>query len=468
MNSKNLNEYKDVVVAYFRKLIFFDKSLIDKILNVMFVDSPELSEKVIVDSDEMITLNRLINFLSEYDGANVEEDFNMYLMNLDHKYVSYFYIYFLQLFTQYNFDNLMFNAKYRINMRELFYTSEAEAFFNHKKFRLHFRNASLGGMKIDEEIDSSITDYIASNLDKNYDNDLEKAIAIYYLLCKKFVYDPEYVVYRDLDYTLDYDKVSIDNNRVVCVQFAIIYYKLLQKYGIDSCLVGDINSHMFVNLRIGTMMITADGSRYGNFTEDYNISDITGVKYDFLLDGMFINGTFYSDQNYLNYNRDKLDKAIKNVYKKMGLRVGLRNKFKTLITKFQGKKLFNSEVNKEDIDRRVNFLNSVYYPVDSEVEKMQMLTKLVVDIFNDIEDERTEQITLYKYVDGKTLLNRLLVVYDIEMQPYYYFLEDGKYVNYVVDTIVEKILNDGWLFKNQIDIEALCLEDEERILKLMR
>lgn len=467
MDTKNLLNFRDVIGSYFRKLIYFDYQVVDRILNVMFVEHPEWLKEISFDQEEIVTLNEIISFLSSYDGNNIVNDFDLFMNTINHKYSSSFYIYFLHLFSQYYTDNIMFNLKFKINIKELFYLTDTEALFNQKKFRLHFRRVSLGGISLDNDVDSSIVKYVEDNLPKEFITDLDKAIGIYYLLCKRLRYDPNFVVYRDIDYTLDYDKVTLDDNKVVCVQFSIIYHKLLKKYGIDSCLVGDVNNHMYVNLRAGTMMLTADGSRYGNFTEDYNLSDLTGTKYDFMIDGLFVNGTFYADVNYVNYNRDRLEKRIKEIYRTMGLRVSLRSRFKRAITKFQELELYNGEVNKDDFDKRINFLNSMYYPVNSEVEDMQMLTKLVVDIFNDIHEERTEQITLYKHVDGETKLCRLLVLYDEEMEPYYYLFVDNKFVQYNVNSLVDWIIDNGWTFKNGTDIDALCIEDEERILKLV-
>ena len=116
----------------------------------------------------------------------------------------------------------------------------------------------------------------------------------------------------------------------------------------------------------------------------------------------------------------------------------------------------------------VDFLNSIYYLTNNTVEDVQMLTKLVVNLFSDILDERTEQITLYRVVNKQIVLTRLLVFYDENMKPYYYFYNNGKYENYEVDMIVKLTLENGWIFKHQMDIEALSLDDEQTILKLMR
>lgn len=460
LNIKNLVSSKGNVGS-------FDFSVIDRVLNMMFVRYPNLIDEFKIDQDEDIFLNKIINFISSYNGNDIVNSYFDFISNVEHKYPDDFYIYFLHLYSQYSSEDSRFNADFKLNMRNLFYLSGVEAIFNEEKFRVHFRPASLGNINDNDEIDQSISEYIDENIPKKVENDLEKAITIYYLLCKIFRYDPSYIVYRCLVCTNPYDKVTLENNNVVCIQFAIIFNKLLQKYGIDSCLVGNVSTHMYVNFRVGTMMLTADSSRYGEFSEDFNISDITATKYNFLIDGLFLVDSFYTDINYIRYNNEILNNAINKVYSNFGIELDLREKFNYLIKKYQDRELYIDVVNKDDIDRRIDIINSLFYKVDGEVEWVQMLTKLVVSIFNDIEDERTEQITLYKYENNRLKLNRLLVVYDEEMRPFYYFFEGNKYVNYDVDTIVEKIVNGGWTFKNQVDIDALDIE-EEKVLKLMK
>lgn len=447
--------------------VSFDSTIISRVLNMMFVRYPNLIGEFQIDQDEVISLNKIISFISSYNGDDIVNSYFHFVSTVEHKYPDDFYIYFLHLYSQYNPEELRFDSNFRINMKNLFYLSGVESLFNEDKFRAHFRPAFLGDINDSNEIDQSIVKYIDENLPKTCENDLEKAITIYYLLCKAFNYDPSYIVYRCLVCTNPYDKVTLENNNVVCIQFAIIFNKLLQKYGIDSCLVGNVSTHMYVNFRVGTMMLTADSSRYGEFTEDFNISDITATKYNFLIDGLFLVESSYNDINYLQYNNKILNDTIRKVYKEYGIDTNIREKFNCLIKKYQDRELYIDSVDEEDIDRRIEIINSLFYKVDGDVEWVQMLTKLVVSIFNDIVDERTEQITLYKYENNRLKLNRLLVVYDEEMKPFYYSFEGNKFVNYDVDTIVEKIVNGGWIFKNQVDIDALDIE-EEKVLQLMR
>lgn len=460
LNIKNSITSKESIIS-------FDSTIISRVLNMIFIKYPNLIEDFEIDQDEELFLNKIIDFISSYNGNDIVNSYFDFIFEIEHKYTDDFYIYFLHLYSQYSSETSKFDANFKTNIKNLFYLSGIESLFNEEKFRAHFRPAFLGSINDNNEIDQSISRYIDENLPKNVEDDLEKAITIYYLLCKIFRYDPSYIVYRCLVCTNQYDKVTLENNNVVCIQFAIIFNKLLQKYGIESCLVGNVSTHMYVNFRVGTMMLTADSSRYGEFNEDFNISDITATKYNFLIDGLFLADSFYADINYIRYNNEILNNMINKVYSNFGIELDLRKKFNYLIKKYQDRELYKDIVNKEDIDRRIEIINSLFYKVDGEVEWVQMLTKLVVSIFKDIEDERTEQITLYKYENNRLKLNRLLVVYDEDMKPFYYFFENNKFVNYDVDIIVEKIVNGGWTFKNQVDIDALDIE-EDRVLKLMR
>ncbi len=466
MKTNNSMNIKDFILKQ-ENTNCFDSTIINKVLNMMFIRYPKLIDDFEIDKDEMVILSKIINFISSYSDVNIVNDYFCFISTIEHKYPDDFYIYFLHLYSQYCSNYLVFDDNFRNNMNNLFYLSGVEALFNEEKFRAHFKPVYLGSINCDNDVDKSILDYVDSNLSKTCENDLEKAIIIYYLLCKIFNYDPSYIVYRCLVCTTPYDKVTLENNNVVCIQFAIIYNKLLQRYGIDSCLVGNVDTHMYVNFRVGTMMLTADSSRYGEFTEDFNISDLTATKYDFLIDGVFLVESYYTDINYLKYNNEILKETIKKVYNRFFVDVEIRKKFNFLIKKYQERELYIDFVNKDDIDRRINIINSLFYKVDGEVEWVQMLTKLVVSIFNDIVDERTEQITLYKYEDRQLVLNRLLVVYDEEMKPFYYFFENNKFVNYDTDTVVEKIVDGNWIFKNQVDIDTLVVDDE-KVLKLMR
>ena len=146
----------------------------------------------------------------------------------------------------------------------------------------------------------------------------------------------------------------------------------------------------------------------------------------------------------------------------------LQERLNEYIFKVQGREFdISKTVDKEQIDTRIEYLNNLPLIINGTVEETQFHNMMVLGVFFDIAEERLENVSFYKIENGKVILNKMVVVYDSCMQPYYYFFRNGKLVNYDVDTIVDIILDEGWLFKYKTDIDALYLDDD-RIYKLMR
>jgi hypothetical protein len=354
------------------------------------------------------------------------------------------------------------------NINKLFYLNDIEYKYNPEKFKLHYSYAFLDDLSIDDNVSSELINYVDSNLPSNLDTDIEKAIAIYVLLSKILTYSPLYTIHEDISEINGYQNVNLINTDVVCVQFSIIYHKILSLYGIDSNLAGDINTHMYVNLNFGNMMIRADATRYGYYEDRFDLSDMTNLKYNFLIEGFKIYPVSYSDPSYVKYGEYRLNNIIKNVYCKMSIPLDLKERLNEYIFKVQGREFdISKTVDKEQIDTRIEYLNNLPLIINGTVEETQFHNMMVLGVFFDIAEERLENVSFYKIENGKVILNKMVVVYDSCMQPYYYFFRNGKLVNYDVDTIVDIILDEGWLFKYKTDIDALYLDDD-RIYKLMR
>ena len=125
-------------------------------------------------------------------------------------------------------------------------------------------------------------------------------------------------------------------------------------------------------------------------------------------------------------------------------------------------------VNKEAFDFRISLLNKHFKIVEDNVENTQFYNYLLYSFFYDIADERMESVSLYRNNSGMIELSKLLVLYDEDLNPYYYLYTNGKLVNYDVDTVIEIILNDGWCFKELVNIDCLGNLDDDTIKKLMR
>lgn len=449
------------------KLFLFNDELLNKILNVIYIKDSESRNNVIISDSDVTMINLMINYLSQYNGSDLTNDFYNSFSNCNDKSIE-FYIYFIYLYMRWTCDKNIFTDLFLRNINCLFYLNDIECKFNPEKFKLHYSKPFLGEIDVNEEISLELVNYIKDNLPDNLDNDLEKAIAIYVLLSKVLVYSPVYTIHEELSETNPFSSVTPYNNEVVCVQFSIIYNKLLTMFGIASNLAGDINSHMFVNLNFGNMMIRADATQYGVYDDKFNLSDMTNLKYGFRIEGFKIFPQYYAVNSYPSFLQDKLDRIIDKVYNKMNLVLDRKEKINDYICKIQKSEFgIGKKINKEDIDRRVVELNKFPMIINGTVEDTQFYNMLVLGMFFDIAEERVENISFYKMDDGKVILNKMLVVYDEQQKPYYYFFRDGKLVNFSVDEIVDIILNEGWLFKYQTDIDALYL-DEEKTLQLIR
>lgn len=420
-------------------------------------------------NDEYDKISLLFDFLNNTNSKNITEDFIKEYNKLGLKYDYYLYMYFMYLIKKYNIPENTFSGLYVKNVNDLYYLNDLEARFDNDKFRLHYRVSFTDFINLSNPVDSSIVNYVSKNLPSNLNGDLELAIAIYVLVCNIVQYDSKFLITGDLEDTNSFENVTINNPRGVCVQTSIIYHSLLKMYGIDSKLCGDIHNHLNVNLRIGTMMINADPTKFGYFSQIDDLSDLTNVKLGFLPEGFILLTKYYVDANYVKYNVVRLYNAIRNVYRKMGLEIDKQDKFSYLLDKMQkGEFGFGLAVNKEDIDRRMSMVNSFPLIEYSNVENYQYLSKIVTYLFKDIFDDRVENLIIFKKEeDGKVNINSLFVIYDEEMVPYYYLPINGKFVNLSVNEVCDYMLNNNWLFKNGSDVDALYLKDNKLIYKLV-
>lgn len=455
----------------YEPIMFLDDGLIGRILNIMFVASEEERKEHYVAYDEIALMNRMFIFLNEYSGTNIVSDFYRAFRNYEMNYSFDFYIYFIYNYYQLFKDNtnFKFSRAFITNILDLYYKDEIEVAFNPEKFKMHYGTAYTGNLELEEEVSPSIFEYVKNNLPSSLLTDLERAIGIYILLARVLKYAPIYTLNEDISDTNPYFDVTLDNNEVVCVQFAIIYHKLLDMFGIENNLDGHFDYHMYVNLSFGSMMIRADATRYGYYSDQLELSDLTNTKYDFMIEGFYIEDSKYFDMNYVDYGKERLHDVIVGVYQKMGLNTNTKDRIKEFIDKYQRSEFIKPRVvDKSVFDERIAMLNGMFKFHEQTTENTQFFNWMITSVFYDIAELRAENISLYKKSDNGIELSKLLVLYEEDETPYYYLYTDGKLVNYDVDTIIEIILRDGWCFKHQTDIDALRIEDDALILKLCR
>lgn len=121
------------------------------------------------------------------------------------------------------------------------------------------------------KIDSNLEHEIISGIPENT-TDLEKAIYIYIKMCKLLTYDEEYYAvnqkgvatekHKSTDYV---SSITLENNKVVCFEFNLIYSKLLNQLGIHfrsdyKNMVGEAYGagHANLEFRTGKFLVSAD------------------------------------------------------------------------------------------------------------------------------------------------------------------------------------------------------------------
>lgn len=453
----------------FEDIMYLDDILIERILNIMFVAKDSERHKYDVKYNDISLMSLMFRFIASYNGDDVLKAIYNKFESYNRDYDIEFYICFIFYYYKIYAGKYLFNPVFIDNITKLIYYSDIESLFNPNKFKQHYRVAYTDTLSLEEDVSDSLKNYVRDNLPSTLDSDIEKAIGIYILLATKLRYAPIYTLTEDYFDTQPYFDVTLENNEVVCIQFSIIYYKLLEEYGIESNLCGDVNSHMYVNLNFGTISFRADATRYGFYSEQLDLSDMTNLKYGFKVSGLFIPDTTYTDVNYIIPAKERLNNSISSVYEKMGIRTDVKDKFDEYIDTYQRKYLSPiGRVNKEDFDFRISLLNKHFKFVEDNVENTQFYNYLLYSFFYDIADERMESVSLYRNNSGKIELSKLLVLYDEDLNPYYYLYTNGKLVNYDVDTVIEIILNDGWCFKELVNIDCLGNLDDDTIKKLMR
>ena len=462
---------REIIVDKHEPIMFLNDALCNRILNIMFVAKDSERKDYYIGYDEISLMNLMFIFLNKYTGSNIVKDFYSTFRDKEMDYSFDFYIYFIYNYYQIYKDNkdFSFSREFITNISDLYYLEEVEVEFNPDKFKMHYESAYTGSLITDKDVHPSLIEYVKNNLPRELQSDLERAIGIYILLSKALRYSPIYTVTKDIYDTNPYFDVTLENNEVVCVQFAMIYHKLLELYGIEANLGGNCNSHMCVNLSFGSMMIKADATRYGYYSDQLELSDLTNTKYDFMIEGFYIEDSKYFDKKYVYYGRERLHQIILDVYKKMGLNTDTKYKMNEFIDKYQMVEFAKPRiVDKNVFNERVEMLNGMFIFREDTIENTQFFNWMITSVFYDIAELRSENISLYRKTEKGIDLSKLVVLYEEDGTPYYYLYTDGKLINYDVDTVIEIILRDGWCFKHQTDIEALKIQDDELILKLCR
>lgn len=318
---------------------------------------------------------------------------------------------------------------------------------------------------LEEKIDESFIQYVGSFIG-DFSSDLEKAIAIYIKISQIFWYNPNFLVDRDYDSIDNLSDITMENNQIICLHWAIIYSKLLDIYGVDNKLLGD-DEHLRVKVITSKYIMFADATKHGVEYRDYLLSDLTNTKVGIKINSL---GTLSSTLN------KELDKEIEAVYNKLNMKFIDTKRVDDFVEKFRVynyRRMNNKEaeglnkIDKKEIDKRISFINRFYYILKDlgDVEKLQIFTKYYKEIFEGFNFDNLRCLTLCEKNEHVCSLLKLIVVSDGDN--IYYYLESAYgFVEYSKDKLIDTLIERNIYFK----YDRCCIlgfKDEE-VKKLIK
>lgn len=319
-------------------------------------------------------------------------------------------------------------------------------------------------------VDDSIYDYVFERICKT-DNKLVLAIEIYLILGDIFVYNSQYAFYKNFKYAKKVANINLENNQVVCNEWAIIYHKLLSCYGIKSK-VNEDGVHYNVIFTIDGLDYKADATLFGVMGNYYCLSDLANMKYKFEIVGIDLELHNYLFQKEKSYNNDKkyLDQAIKEAYILLDKDIIKRRKIVDIENLIWSRiKVKREDVGKysyEDFRYRIEIINKFYKMKisRSEIEKKQLLTKYSKNIFSDYTKEFLSDSYLYYLEDNMIRYYKLFIFKDIMGEIYYFLETEQGFLEYSKENLIEKILDSGLVLQKEEIIKGI---DEEILRKFL-
>lgn len=440
------------------------KNVMINVSEEMVIKDIRAKEDIFLSSTEEIKIiSQISEFLSNYQGDELVKDTYNYLESISNKvYDNNFYILFIKIMTDVYKDNMYFSDDLVRNVNEIFYDKALDEKYQ-TDFHLQFKEKSWIPEKfVYAHINPEIYDYIDKNLPKDITDELERDIAIYILLVSKFRHNREFVIYEDMSLSNDVSSIDLSNNEVVCWDISLMYYKILQKYNSDVDLYGIFGLHVHINFIADNIPLSADPVSFRIRSDFYQnkLSDMTKVQF-----GMEVSNIRLIDDDYFNRYRylslddisrimaddqHRLDKAIENVYKKLGKNYVKEEDFINLVNTYNNNtkkrlerhnqiKGGNIYHTKEDIDYRISTINYFYNMniKKNNIEKIQFMTKYVNMIFSDFNKEDFNLFNLFQDLDdNKTKMLKLISVKDSDKQEYFYLEEDGGFHEYNKDDLI--------------------------------
>ena len=496
LKDKNYDFSNDdnIKLSLLNKFLSFNELTNNKIMNVYKNIVMNVSEEQVIryiryneedffeSNEEINIINGFKDFLSEYNGNDLEKDAYNYLESISNKvYDNNFYVLFLKMLVKVYENKMLFSDNLVNNVNKLFYNKSLDQYYQ-TEFYFKFGGKSLILEKfIYKDINPDIYDYIEKSLPEDITDNLEKSIAIYVLLVSIFRHNGEFIIYEDESLLKDISSIGISNNEIVCWEFALIYYKLLKKYNIDVDLngIGILGMHVDNNVIADNIPFNVDPVSFRTNRAEKRLSDIARAQFGLSVSSIKLLADDYFDKyKYLSMDEiskiiasdyKKLDKTIENVYKKLGKDYVREDDFVKLVNTYnsntkrrleRNKQIENGNIyhTKEDIDYRISTINYFYNMniKKNNIEKVQFMTKYINMIFSDFESSDFNFISLIQRGDdNKSKWLKLIVVNDSDGRSYYYVEKDNGFNECSKEELV-------YYFKvNNISLKSDFLEQGE-------
>lgn len=330
-------------------------------------------------------------------------------------YASLIYFNNIRIFDNYLVPDSIID-RYKCNVRSEIIDIEAIGTFRVTKDTLYKK------ITINEELENEILKDIPSEY-----NNLEKAIHIYIKMCKLFTYDEEYYVksykgefnskHRKIDYVKE---ITLQNNRVVCYEFNIIYSKLLNDLNIIfesdyQNMLGETYgySHVFLRYRFEKFLIKADS------VKGIIGGDIAKIKINNEINGIECYNESAKTQDEFKYTLKKVYDNIKKTES---------NSFNFIVEEY---KKISDNIKPIAFSEKFMILNNKLKVVNlTGVDAMSYLIDLFKRLFTTLEKSENINLTIVKNNEEYNSGNLLEAIIAINESSFYNNADLTKYYLY--------------------------------------
>lgn len=262
-------------------------------------------------------------------------------------------------------------------------------------------NRSFKDVLVNQELVDEVLRGIPEGIEK-----LEKACYVYIKLCKLLTYDDEFYAlnsnnymasqYRNIDNLKD---ISLENNKVVCYNFTLLYAYILDKLGIK------------FKLNISTFSEFSGGHANLEFRDDKFLVLADSVKS--ILNSDLTNAKLNDDLNgfrCLNQNRktrEEFDKKIVKIYRKLIEEEIASKSFSDTVSRYKD----ISNIENIDFDEKIMVVMDVLATTKlSKMDVFSYLMKLKHIVFSSLEQERNFNISIVRKINEDYSASSNLVI----------------------------------------------------------